>query len=920
MPEVMERRPKLYIIDGYSLVYRSYFAFINRPLRDKEGHNVSAFFGFFNTLLMLVRQYAPDHLAVAMDTAAPTFRHVLYPDYKANRESAPEDLHAQVPMILETLAAAGVPQVGKDGWEADDVIASLAARAAEKGLDTVMVTGDKDLLQLVGEHVSALRPPKKGENEYRLTTPTEVLEEFGVAPELIVDYLALIGDSSDNVPGVAGIGPKGAVRLLQDFGSLEHIYQHIDACPAGVAQKLRTSHDLAFLSQDLVRLRSDVLTVEEFDQLDFSLKTVDWNKAIPYMERAQARSLVSIVKQMSGPTDVVPAPVQPVAESPAHHAPMSGKGVYHAVTDLGELERLLEEMARSGCMALDFETTGIDEMNAEPVGFSFTNRPFEAWYVPLRAGGESVLPADQVRELLKHCIVDAQIKLVGQNIKYDYKIMYRWGICGIQPWFDTMIAAWLLDAASGSYNLDHLAQRHLDGYRTIHFDEVVTTKDGLFSDVPLEAAVRYAAEDADITWRLHLIFGEALKSRGFERLFHDLEMPLVKILADMELAGVSLDVSKLVQFDHEVIERVSAIEQQIYRLCGKEFNINSTKQLQEVLFVQRGLPAGKKNKTGFSTDTETLEQLAHLDEVPRLILQNRALVKLKNTYIDSLPLMVDKRTKRVHTSFVQTGTATGRLSSRNPNLQNIPIRSDDGKRIRSAFTAGDGHVFLSADYSQIELVVLAHMADDKALKEAFMHGQDIHRHTAALVFDIHPDLVTSEQRRMAKTINFGVMYGMSAFRLANELQIPQRAAQKFIDDYFTRFNGVQAFIQRVQAQAEQSGKVATLFGREREVPEITSRNRTEKAAAQRIVVNTVIQGTAADIMKMAMLKVSRRMHQEHQRSTMLLQVHDELIFEVPEQDIAAMQLLVRHEMEHAVELSVPLRVGLVVGHDWGELD
>lgn len=916
MADKADRRPKLYIIDGYSLVYRSYFAFINRPLRDLEGNNVSALFGFFNTLLMLVRQYSPDYLAVAMDTATPTFRHIKYPPYKANRESAPQDLHEQVPKIIEILEAANIPQIGKDGWEADDVIASLVSLASEQEIDSVMVTGDKDLLQLVDERVTALRPPKKGEKDYRLFTAREVVEEFGIEPNQIVDYLALIGDSSDNVPGVAGIGPKGAVKLIQDYSSLDGIYQNIGRCSTSVAQKLENSREKAFLSQDLIRLRSDAMTRDEFVVDQLSVKTIDWHKAVPFLEKTQARSLISIIEEMHGRTFS-----EGTVQVPSfQHKKINEAGTYHAVTSLDELEKLLDRMSKSGKIALDFETTGIDEMTAEPVGFSFTDTAGEAWYVPLFAEGRPIVPSEEAKRLLSRCLIEKKTAVIGQNLKYDYKIMARWGIKGIQPYFDTMIAAWLLDAASGSYGMDHLAERYLDGYRTIRFSDVVPNRDGCFADVALEQATSYAAEDADITWRLYELFDSLLKQRGMLDLFYHLEMPLVKILADMELAGLTLNVDKLTEFDKEVVVRISEIEQQIYTLCGKEFNINSTKQLQQVLFEERKLPVGKKNKTGFSTDTDTLEQLAFIDDVPRLILQNRALVKLKNTYIDSLPTMVNTKTGRVHTSFVQTGTATGRLSSRNPNLQNIPIRSDDGKRIRDAFVAPEGCLFLSADYSQIELVVLAHMADDRALKEAFVKGEDIHRHTAAVIFDIHPELVNTDQRRIAKTINFGVMYGMSAFRLANELQIPQKAAKAFIDDYFARFHGVQSFIERVQAKAEKTGKVATLMGREREVPEIRSRNRVEKSQAQRIVVNTVIQGTAADIMKLAMLKVTARMCREHTRSTLLLQVHDELIFEVPEDEILSMQLLVRQEMEHAVELSIPLRVGMGVGKSWGDLN
>jgi DNA polymerase-1 len=928
MTDRQEPAPVLYIIDGYGLIYRSYFAFINRPLRDMEGNNVSAFFGFFNTLLMLIRDYKPDYLVVAMDTAAPTFRHILYPQYKANRDKAPEDLHAQVPLIKEVLDMVDIPQIGMDGWEADDVIASLIKSASAQGVTSVMFTGDKDLLQLVGPHTRALRPPKKGEKDYRFFGEQEVVEEFGIRADQVVDYLALIGDSSDNVPGVAGIGPKGAVKLLQDYQTLEGIYAHLDECSKAVAERLASSKEMAFLSQTLVRLKTDAIDVVSFDTDRFKLDSVDWEKAIPLFEKANAKSLVNAAKasgsDISRSNRVSTIPAIPPAvildiQSTGTKVDWSRKGTYHAVVNLEELRGLLDEMADGGIMALDFETTGVDDMIARPVGFSFTNRPFEAWYVPLIADGKPVLPEQEVKELLKNHIIQRKVALVGQNIKYDYKIMVRWGLEGAVPAYDTMVAAWVLDAASGIYNMDYLAEKHLDGYKTIHFTDVVAEKDGQFSDVPLEEAVAYAAEDADITWRLYLVFKEALRLRKMEHLFSELEMPLVKILADMELAGVRLDPSKLTDFDAEVVVRIAGIEKEIYAAVGHEFNINSTKQLQEVLFVERNLPTGKKNKTGFSTATETLEQLSAIDVVPRLILQNRGLVKLKNTYIDSLPTMVNPETGRIHTSYGQTGTATGRLSSRNPNLQNIPIRSDDGRRIREAFIPDAGKLFLSADYSQIELVVLAHMADDPGLKSAFQKGEDIHSHTAGIIFNVHPQLVAPEQRRIAKTINFGVMYGMSAFRLSNELQIPQRQAKAFIEDYFARFSGVQAFMQRIREQAELTGKVATLLGREREVPEIKSSNKMEKSGGERVVVNTVIQGTAADIMKMAMLRVVRRMEKDGYRSRLLLQVHDELIFEVPEQEITNMQLLVREEMEHAVELSIPLRVSMEVGRSWGDL-
>lgn len=910
-----KKKPTLYIIDGYGLIYRSYFAFINRPLRDMEGNNVSALYGFFSTLLMIIREYKPDYLVVAMDTAAPTFRHELYEPYKANRDAAPQDLHSQVPKIHEVLEAANIPHIGMDGWEADDIIASLTTCASKQGIESIMVTGDKDLLQLVQTDVFALRPPRKGEKKYRLVGPDEVLEDFGIRANQVIDYLSLIGDSSDNVPGVAGIGPKGAVKLLQEYGDLNAIYDHIDEMTPSVAKKLISAKELAYLSRTLVTLKNDVVDITDFSTDRFRMDSVDWEKAIPLFEQANAKSLITAVGAS------LPASTQSEEdekEDDSSSAALAKAGTYHAVVSLDELKRLLEEMAVGGVMAFDFETTSIDEMVAEPVGFSFTNRSFEAWYVPLVAGGEAYIPAEQAKELLRSCIIEKSVRIIGQNLKYDYKVLERWGVSGANLYFDTMVAAWLLDAASGIYNMDYLAEKYLGGYKTVHYQDVVP-KDSLFSDVPLEKAVNYAAEDADITWRLYEKFSKALEKRKMVSLFEDLEMPLVKILSDMELRGISFDRKRLEAFDTDVVKRLSDIERQIYEEVGHEFNINSTKQLQEVLFQERGLPTGKKNKTGFSTATDTLERLAEIDIIPRLILQNRALVKLKNTYIDTLPQMVNHQTNRIHTSYTQTGTATGRLSSRNPNLQNIPIRSEDGRKIRDAFVPGHGHTFLSADYSQIELVVLAHLADDAGLKEAFLHGEDIHTHTAALIFGVHPDLVMPEQRRIAKTINFGVMYGMSAFRLSNELQIPRKDAQTFIENYFARFSGVNDFMRQVREHAEKSGKVSTILGRERAVPEISSRNKMEKASAERIVVNTVIQGSAADIMKLAMLKVVRAMEREGLKTRLLLQVHDELIFEVPDDELTTMQLLVKREMESAYELSIPLRVSMEVGHSWGEM-
>jgi DNA polymerase-1 len=904
-----DKKKSLYIIDGYSLIYRSYFAFINRPLRDVEGNNVSALYGFFNTLLMLQRQFEIDYLVVAMDTKEKTFRHELYDQYKANRDAAPDDLHTQVPLINSVLEAANIPQIGIDGWEADDVIASLTKSATKAGIESVMVTGDKDLLQLVDEHVFALRPPRKGESSYRQIGKEEVFEEFGVRSDQIVDYLALIGDSSDNVPGVAGIGPKGAVKLLSEYDNLDEIYKNLDKLSSGVAKKLEESEKMAYLSKELVKLESDLFSVLDFNDDKFRSDSITWEKALPLFDKFGFKSLIAAIDNGQ----------QQETKSVTKKSNLNKKGSYKLVESLEQLRELLDQMVDGKIIAFDFETTSEDEMIAIPVGFSFTNSLFNAYYVPLIAEGKAVLDSEKVKAILKEYLIDKKIALVGQNLKYEYKVFENWGLKGVTLYFDTMIAAWLLDAAQGQYNLDFLALKYLDGYQTIKYKDVVTKKDDNFGSLALTEQFDYAAEDADITWRLYEELKPLLEARKLEKLFYDVEMPLVTILADMELKGIIVDKEKLNKFDQKLTKRISEIEEEIYDEVGFPFNINSTKQLQEVLFEKRGLPTGKKTKTGYSTAIDTLEKLALIDIVPRLILENRTLVKLKNTYVEPLPLLINASTNRIHTSYTQTGTATGRLSSRNPNLQNIPIRSEEGRLIREAFIPQEGSLFLSADYSQIELVVLAHLADDPSLKEAFINGEDIHAHTASLIFNTFAEMVTSEQRRIAKTINFGVMYGMSAFRLSNELQISRSDAQAFINNYFDRFSKVRKFMDEVVENAVQTQKVRTILGREREVPEIISRNKVEQMGAQRIVVNTAIQGSAADIMKLAMLNVVEALKKESLKSNLLLQVHDELVFEVPEDEVDKLSVLVKREMENAYKLSIPIRVSLEVGKSWGEM-
>ncbi len=901
----MELKKKLFVLDAFALIYRSYFAFIKRPLRDADGRNVSALFGFYGTMIKILKEWDVDYLVVALDSMTPTFRHDMYPQYKANREAAPEDLHEQVPRILEILDAANIPHIRVDGWEADDIIASVAKEASSHGIETVMVTGDKDLLQLVKHDVSALRPPRNGSTSYRDIREAEVLEEFSIRTDQIVDYLSLIGDSSDNVPGVKGIGPKGAVKLLNEWDTLDAIYNHLEEISPSVAKKLTEGKDSAYLSRELVVLKDNVPTGIEFESDRYTTESINWREAVPLFEKARASSLITSISEW-------------VEKSPVKESEANARGAYSAVTSLEHLAEIFSAIPPETPVALDFETTDIDPMKAEPVGFSFTAEAGAGYYVPLKASGEIMVDSEKAKELLASFLRDKRIRVIGQNIKYDYKVMRRWGIETVDLYFDTMVAAWLIDSAAGTYNLDYLAKIYLDGYKTIHYEEVVP-KGSLFSDIPLDEALEYAAEDADITYRLYEVFSGQLADEGLEKLFREVEMPLVPILAGMELNGIYLDAAKMESFGEEISLKLAQIEKEVYEEVGHEFNMNSTKQLQEVLFEERALPHGKKNKTGYSTAIDVLENLALLDVVPRLIVQNRSLVKLKNTYIDVLPSMIHPQTKRIHTSFTQTGTATGRLSSRNPNLQNIPIKSDDGRRIRDAFSAREGSFLLSADYAQIELVVLAHMSGDPALCQAFREGEDIHRHTAGLIFDIHPEFVSPDERRIAKVINFGVIYGMSAFRLSGELGISRQKAAEFIENYFSRFSKVTSFMEGIVKGAQQSGKVETILGRRRLVPEINSSSKTVSQGAERIAVNTVIQGSAADIMKKAMLEVVSRMKERKLSSELSLQVHDELIFEVPRDELEEMTSLVKDCMEHAMLLSIPLRVSIESGRSWGEM-
>ena len=891
-------------------------------MTNKEGKNVSAFFGFFRSLLSLLDGYEPGYLAVVMDSRVPTFRHEMYPEYKATREKAPEELHEQVPLIEEVLRAMGIRRISQERYEADDLIATMARLCSAEQRPCYIVSGDKDLLQLVDGHVKMLRPDKGG--SYQVIGPAEVEDQLGVRPDQIIDYLSLIGDSADNVPGVRGIGPKTAVKLLTKYKTLDGVYQNIDSCSKGEQSKLLEGRESAYMSRRLVVLHD----VENPDQWsakieDFQLKNLNRAAAVPLFLREGAKGLAEQAGgEKSPPSQNLSSSMGLSTDGGAgkpqkNTSKVSRKGIYEAIESLDDLDRWIARVKEAGTYSFDCETTSLNEMQARPLGFSLAVKAGEACYIPLIAGGRQVLPEEETREKLRQILEDRELKLVGHNFKYDYKVLRLWGITPRNVFFDTMIAAWLLDSSSSSYGMDALAEKDLD-YRTVHYDEVVP-KGADFSVVDLAPATNYAAEDADITFRLYESYKDRINGMGMQNLLYRVEMPLMRILAEMELRGIRVLGQRLTEYGKELNRELKAIEREIYREVGYEFNISSTKQLQEVLFVERKLSPVKKTKTGYSTDLQVLELLSQEDIVPQQVLQHRTLSKLKSTYVDSLPQLVDPRTGRIHTRFSQTGTATGRLSSREPNLQNIPIREEAGRRIRRAFVPDEGKLLISADYSQIELVVLAHLSGDDELKSVFQKGGDVHRRTAALIFDVSEDQVSAEQRRIAKTINFGVMYGMSGFRLARELNIPRGKADNFIKAYFQRYSGINSFIQKTVEEAERRGYVETMLGRRREISEINSRNKTEKSGAERIAVNTPIQGTAADIVKLAMIKIDQEIGKRRLPLEMLLQIHDELIFEVPAAEAEEMMDFVRRHMEEAVELSVPLKVSVEIGESWGDL-
>ena len=922
----------LVLVDGSSYLYRAFHAF--PPLTNSAGEPTGAMYGVLNMLKSLISQVQPSHIAVVFDAKGKTFRDEMFEQYKSHRPPMPDDLRKQIQPLHDIIRALGIPLLVIEGVEADDVIGTLAVAASKANQKVLISTGDKDMAQLVDDNIMLINTMNN-----TLLDREAVIEKYGIPPELIIDYLALMGDSADNIPGVAGVGEKTALGLLQGIGSMAEIYANLDKVAElpirgakKLGDKLLAEKEMADLSYRLATIKTDVALDITPEQLTLGASNND--QLTEYFGRYEFKRWLnevmngadSITNNNEQPTKInhyqaTPALAQDNSEE-ALPAIQIDRSRYETLLTEADLNRWVEKLKQAKLFALDTETDNLDYMAANLVGISFALENGEAAYLPLQLdylGAPKTLEKTTALTLLKPILENPAIQKVGQNFKYDLTIFARNGIDVQGVAFDTMLESYVLNS-TGRHNMDDLAKRYL-GHQTISFEEIAGKgKNQLtFNQIPLEQAAEYAAEDADVTMKLQQVLWEKLsKEPTLEKLFKEMELPLLGVLSRMERRGVLIDSDALFLQSNEIANRLSELEEQAYVLAGQPFNLASTKQLQEILFDKLGLPVIQKTPKGApSTNEEVLEELAFSHELPKVLVEHRGLSKLKSTYTDKLPQMVNPQTGRVHTSYHQAVTATGRLSSSDPNLQNIPIRNEEGRRIRQAFIAREGFTVVAADYSQIELRIMAHLSQDQGLINAFTQGKDIHRSTAAEIFGVALDEVTSEQRRNAKAINFGLIYGMSAFGLSRQLGIGRANAQSYMDLYFKRYPGVQTFMHDIREKAKAQGYVETLFGRRLYLPDINSSNGMRRKAAERVAINAPMQGTAADIIKRAMIQLDQKL-QNDPDIAMIMQVHDELVFEVRSEKVAFYSELIKTQMESAADLVVPLIVEVGQGTNWDE--
>ena len=917
----MTDKTPLILVDGSSYLYRAFHAL--PPLTNSKGLPTGAVKGVINMMRRLQKDYPDSTTAVIFDAKGKTFRDDIYSDYKANRPPMPDELRSQIQPIHDVIRAMGMPLISIGGVEADDVIGTYAVQATEKKQPVVISTGDKDIAQLVNEHISLVNTMTDTELDRE-----GVIAKFGIPPELIIDFLALLGDKSDNIPGVPGVGEKTALGLLQGLGGIDSIYQRLDEVETlsfrgakTMAAKLEEHRDLAYLSYQLATIKTDVevdLAVDELANqapdnekllnlfIDLEFKT--WiNELSGDATPAQPKSTSQAIQPSSQPSVVAPSTIN-----------------YETLLDQQQFSNWLQKLQNSQLMAVDTETTSLNYMVADLVGISLAVEAGEAAYIPFGhdyLGAPQQLPREMVLEAIKPILEDPKIKKVGQNLKYDTSVLAQHGIDLKGIAYDTMLESYVINSVATRHDMDSLAQHYLD-VETTSFTEIAGKGSSqlTFNQIALEQAGPYAAEDADITLRLHQALWPQVKAElPLKTLFEEIELPLIKVLSRIERTGALVDDTLLFQQSQELAERLAELETQAWELAGQQFNLASPKQLAEILFTKLEIPVLKKTAKGApSTKEEVLQELALDYPLPKVLLEHRGLAKLKSTYTDKLPVMINSTTRRIHTSYHQAGTATGRLSSSDPNLQNIPIRTAEGRRVRQAFIAPEGHRLIAADYSQIELRIMAHLSGDQNLLKAFEQGQDVHRATAAEVFGVNLAQVTIDQRRSAKAINFGLIYGMSAFGLAKQLNIGRKQAAEYIELYFQRYPGVQDYMNQVRHSAAEKGYVETHFGRRLYLPEINSRNGMHRQAAERTAINAPMQGTAADIIKLAMINVDNWLRNQKLKSRMIMQVHDELVLEVPESEHQQVIIGIKECMENAASLQVKLVVDVGVGDNWDE--
>ncbi len=927
--------PTLYLIDGHALAYRAYFALSasgGGRWQTSTGEPTAGIYGFALALLRILEQDKPDYLAVAFDTGK-TFRDDLYPEYKATRAKMPDDLRPQIGRIRQMVDAFDIPRLEMEGFEADDVLGSMARQAASQGLGVKIITGDRDLLQLVGELVIVNLPGKSMSDATDYATGEQVKAYFGVRPDQVVDYKGLVGDSSDNIPGVRGIGEKTASALFEQYGSLDGIYAHLDELKPAVRAKLQEQKDSAYLSRDLARIRTDLpvsLDLEQARPDRFDPAVVE-----AFFKELEFRSLLKRLDSLKPGASGAPQPVayKPgqqmslfASEAPAAvYTPRPASIEVRLVNTPEALDQLAADLAGAEAIAFDTETTSTDETQADLVGISLAVRPGEGIYIPVGHRSGRNLPVEQVISALRGPMTDPKIPKVGHNLKYDFIMLARYGLRAAPLGFDTMLAEWLVDPASRHLGLKTLASVRL-GEEMTQIEALIGKgkNQGSMADVDVAAAADYAAADAETCLRLMPELKEELSRTSGLRLLEEIELPLITVLADMEMAGVLLDLPFFESMSVELQKRLAEIERQIFDSVGKVFNVNSTQQLSDVLFTRLKLvppDRGRKTASGhYSTSADVLDSLSGQHPVVDWVLEHRELSKLKSTYVDALPASVNPATGRVHTSYSQTGAVTGRLSSSNPNLQNIPIRTEEGRRVRNGFIAGAGNVLLAVDYSQIELRIVAHMAGDEAMLAAFRQGQDIHATTAAAIYSVPLESVTKEMRRHAKAINFGLIYGMSAFGLTRSTELTLAEAEDFVKAYFQQFPGIKRYLDGIRASAARDGYVETLLGRRRYFPMLKNpTNVNLKNREEREAINAPIQGTAADVMKIAMLKIPGALINAGLTARMLLQVHDEIVLECPLPELDAAVTVVQETMEKAYPLSIPLSTEARWGGNWGEM-